>query len=167
MHTSSVGVAVACAALAAFTDHRTGLIPNRLTLGTLALAFVLHGTNAALAGSASDVACALASTGGSALLAGIAPAILFTRGGLGGGDVKLLAAIGALLGPLGGLHAELASFAIGGAYALVRLAVRRNVVAALRSAFGRGAPGQTFGTFRLGPAIFAGTLLVALLDRLA
>ncbi len=42
--------------------------------------------------------------------------------GIGGGDVKLFAAFGALLGPMKGLEIEFGAFVVLAAFALVRLA---------------------------------------------
>ena len=53
---------------------------------------------------------------------GIALLILFhLLGGMGGGDVKLMGAVGAFLGPKGVLIAFLATALIGGIYALILL----------------------------------------------
>lgn len=82
--------AIVVAAGAALTDVKTARIPNRLTL-LGALAGVL--ANGVLPGGA-GVGVAL--TGAAAGLAVFFP--LFALGGLGGGDVKLMAAIGAWLG---------------------------------------------------------------------
>ena len=55
---------------------------------------------------------------------------LFALRGLGGGDVKLFAAAGAFLGPMGFIAALLASAIIGGLLAVV-LAIRRGVLLAV------------------------------------
>jgi len=46
---------------------------------------------------------------------------VFFAGGVGGGDIKLIALIGAWLGPFQGLEAMLWTFVLGGAVALVHL----------------------------------------------
>jgi len=71
-------------------DVRTRRIPNALTFGAAAVGVVYHGATGGLPG-------VLGSVGGwtvGALL--FAP--VFALGGMGGGDVKLLAALGAWLG---------------------------------------------------------------------
>jgi prepilin peptidase CpaA len=79
------------ALVAVFYDVRTGRIPNALTFGAAALALVYG-----------------AVSGGSSMLAGAALAWVigallffpfFALGGMGAGDVKLLAALAAWLGP--------------------------------------------------------------------
>jgi len=84
-------IALSLAAVAGVIDVRCHRIPNWLTLGGACAAVVVHG---ALSG------------GGGAALAGLAwllGALMFfvpfALGGLGAGDVKLVAALGAWLGP--------------------------------------------------------------------
>jgi prepilin peptidase CpaA len=104
---SAAGLAAAalgCAAVAA--DLRYGIIPNWLTV----------------AGVAAGLACGLWSGGARGLgsaAAGTAVGllvffVLHVMGGMGGGDVKLMAGFGALLGPSGILEAALLA-AIAGA----------------------------------------------------
>jgi prepilin peptidase CpaA len=100
--------------LAVITDLRFQKIPNWLTfaaaIGGIAFnsaANGLHGFLLSIAG----------------LVLGIAILVLFYfRGGMGGGDVKLMGAIGALLGPKGVFVAFLATALIGGMYAVMLLA---------------------------------------------
>jgi prepilin peptidase CpaA len=111
--------AVLVAAVAAVVDWRTGRIPNVLTLGALSLAPALHFCSALAAHGVSAGATAAASSVLSAVVAALVPASLyFGASAIGGGDVKLLAALGAVLGgaPGGlsgvmlGLEAELNAF---------------------------------------------------------
>ncbi|MDQ3031894.1 MAG: A24 family peptidase [Myxococcota bacterium] len=108
------GALVAIVALAAITDARTGRIPNWITLPGLALGLVLH---AALEGASGLIvsfaaACACA----------IVPYLLFRRGAMGGGDVKLLAAAGALGGMRLGMEVQLATFLVAALYVMCRMA---------------------------------------------
>ena len=88
---SHESLAVALALAASVCDLRTRRIPNALTFGAAAAALVVS----AWEGGASSAA-----TSGAGMLAGLALWFpLFALGGMGGGDVKLLAALGAWLGP--------------------------------------------------------------------
>jgi len=92
------------AGAACVTDLRDGRIPNVLTFGAIALAFVVH----ALMPQGSGLAHV-----GFGLLVGLAVFFpFFALGGMGAGDVKLMAAIGAWLGPalavLTALHGAIA-----------------------------------------------------------
>lgn len=71
--------ALAIAVCAAWFDWRARRIPNWLTLTALAIAIAIGGLDA-IAG---------------AILCASIPLVLWSRGVLGGGDVKLLAALGA------------------------------------------------------------------------
>ena len=96
--------------LACTTDLRTRRIPNVLTFSAAATALLFHlvtgGVNAA---GWSLLGCAL----GAALFFP-----MFALRGMGAGDVKLLAAIGAWLGPSQVLEVALASSLAGGAIAI-------------------------------------------------
>jgi prepilin peptidase CpaA len=93
---------------------------------------------------------------------------------MGGGDVKLFAAIGALCGVTDGLRAEsyslVAALVVAPAYLAYRGTLLRTlgqslalVVNAFRPAHARRrVPAELMTWFRLGPAIFAGTAAMAL-----
>jgi prepilin peptidase CpaA len=84
-------VVLSIGVIACVTDLRTRRIPNLLTFGAAALALVFHGIVGGLPGVQS------AALG---WLAGVAVFLpFFLLGGMGGGDVKLLAALGAWMGP--------------------------------------------------------------------
>jgi prepilin peptidase CpaA len=157
-------------ALGAWIDVRTGHIPNWLTLGSIALAPIVHG-GAVLAsgGSTRSAWVSLVLSVGGAVACAFLPAALYTRNAIGGGDVKLFAAVGALCHPLLGLRAQLYSFAFGGLYA-VAIAVSRkrlrgvlvNVTSLATFRAGASSGGAACATngmmaVRFGPAIFAGT----------
>ena len=102
-----LGAAVVVALLAAVIDWRTGEIPNWLTLGPLLGGVIGHTAyDAAHGASASDAV----QSGGAALFGALAcaviPLILYRQDAIGGGDVKLLAGLGAILGWRNGLEAE-------------------------------------------------------------
>jgi prepilin peptidase CpaA len=105
-----MAVTAAAAAMAAIYDWRTQRIPNRLT-GVM----ILSGVSANLA--IGGLAGGLLSLAGLAL--GVALFIgFYWYGSLGGGDVKLLGAIGALLGPSGVWTVAFYTVIFGGLYAV-------------------------------------------------
>ncbi len=121
-------VALAFVAAAAIWDLRTGHIPNRLTFAGLGAGAILHVLVRTLA-PAPDAPLSLsvfAISATSALLGilvcSAVPYFLFLRNAMGGGDVKLLAAVGAFLGPVSGLQVELYSFIAMAIFVPVRLA---------------------------------------------
>ncbi|HEY0384250.1 MAG TPA: prepilin peptidase [Candidatus Elarobacter sp.] len=133
-------VALSGTLVAAVVDARTGLIPDALTRTT---AFAALGC--AVANELAPVAFGGAYAVGGTLLA----LHLLTRGrGLGLGDVKLGTAIGAGLGPAGGLVALGAAFVLGGTYASWLLLTQR---------------ARRGDAIRFGPFLAAGTLAAALL----
>ncbi len=114
-HFPLVVVSVAVA-IAAVSDLRTYKIRDVLTLPLLITGLAYHvvvGTHA-LSQSGLGVAVALALT-----LPG------FLIGGMGAGDVKLMAGIGAWIGPLPTLGVFLAASLATAAYALVAIAIGR------------------------------------------
>jgi len=103
-------LAVACAV----TDLWKGRIYNAITYPAIALGLALHLALGGWAGLSTAI-------GGFAV--GFFPAfILFVLGGLGGGDVKLLAAIGTIAGALPATETLLISFFVGALFALGKLA---------------------------------------------
>jgi len=84
-------VVVCVASMACVTDIGRRRIPNVLTFGAAAAAVVFHGA----VGGGHGLLLALSGCGVGLLL--FLP--FFALGGMGGGDVKLLAALGAWVGP--------------------------------------------------------------------
>jgi prepilin peptidase CpaA len=107
--------------IAAAVDYKSGHIPNwlvgmGLALGVggpvgaaLAQAELLQSLVAAGSAAAGFVAC------------GAVPLLLFRLKALGGGDVKLLASAGALLGPTLGLELSYGAFVVAALYLPARL----------------------------------------------
>jgi prepilin peptidase CpaA len=104
-------VVVAIAMAAACTDLATRRIPNVLTFGAAALALAFHGID----GGARGVGFAL----GGWLVGAAVFFPVFLLGGMGAGDVKLVAAIGSWLGPLGALQVAAGSAIAGGVVAVL------------------------------------------------
>jgi prepilin peptidase CpaA len=113
------------AALAAISDVRTGRVPNVLTFGAMAGGLVFSTIQAGGSGLVTSL------LGGLVGLALFFP--LFALGGMGGGDVKLLAAIGTWLGPFGALQAALWASLTGGVLAIIVGLSRGYLSAALRN----------------------------------
>jgi leader peptidase (prepilin peptidase) / N-methyltransferase len=139
-------LAAVCGSLvAAIADARTGAIPDPITLATASSAL-------GLATAAGDVSRAV--TGALASGGVLLTLHLMTRGrGLGLGDVKLGAAIGAGLGPQLGIAAVGTAFVAGAAYAVGLLLTAR----AKRGDAIRFGPFLALGAFTmlLVPAVFA------------
>jgi prepilin peptidase CpaA len=83
--------ALAVAAVAVLSDVRTRRIPNVLTFGAAGAAIAAHAIEGGLAGAAT--AC------GGWLVGAAIFFPVFALGGMGAGDIKLLGALGAFLGP--------------------------------------------------------------------
>jgi leader peptidase (prepilin peptidase)/N-methyltransferase len=104
--TPETSIAVLAALACGYVDARTGFIPNRITYPALLAILVVAGVLNRLDSAALGALCA---GGALALLYAI------TRGrGLGLGDMKLAACIGAGFGPVCGMIALGSSFIAGG-----------------------------------------------------
>ncbi len=150
---------------AAFIDLRTRRIPNLLTVSLTAAGLGIAAAGLGRVGlGASVLGCLLG-------LAFMLPGHVF--GATGAGDVKLLAAAGALLGPSDTVHAFLNTAIAGGVLAVV-VALRRRRLQHTMSAVSRLVAGGNPETvvaienptadnrFAYGPAIAIGVVLVAL-----
>ncbi len=118
-----------CFALAgAAFDLRWRRIPNKLTAAAALIAFLVN----ALMGGVRGLLGSLAAC----LLAGAVFAVMFFLGGMGGGDVKLMAAIAAFAG-VGHVTELLLSTALaGGVFALAVALARGALGDTLRNLFG-------------------------------
>jgi len=100
--------------MASITDLRSHRISNKLTYSTMIFGLVFSSLTSGLAGLLQSV---------SGLSLGLALLIgFYLLGGMGAGDVKLMAAVGSLLGPQGVFAAFLGTALAGGIYALLVLA---------------------------------------------
>lgn len=112
---------VLCAALvvAVVTDIRSQRIPNYLTFSVILAGFGFHAVTGGLDGL-------LFSLGGFALGLGVL-LIPYLLGIMGGGDVKLMAAVGACLGVDLAFASFLYTCLAGGVYALLVMAFRKGL----------------------------------------
>ena len=169
-------VAIAVAALAALSDWRRGEIPNWLTYGALAAGPVLHVGR--MLSAHNSVESAVTEGGYSllgALVAVIVPAMLYRQGAIGGGDLKLLAALGAILQTTLGIEAEMYGFFAAALFAPARLAYEGKLVVTVKNSITilvnmflpkskqRHVEETALSWFRLGPPLFFGVLLTVYL----
>jgi prepilin peptidase CpaA len=162
-------IAVAIAGLGAVIDLRTRRIPNILTFGGAAAAFAysvhangLTGLGLSVAGWATGIVLFLP---------------IFIVGGMGAGDVKLLGAVGAWVGPLTALYCALYSVLAGGLLGLIVALQHQYLRQALQNVWGligywraagiRRVPGMSLDDAKgprlaYGIAIFTGTVAAVL-----
>lgn len=169
--------AVLLTAIAAAYDFRTGHIPNWLTFGSLLAALVAQALLGALQGGWAGLVGGIAAAVFGVIVCAAVPAIVFFRGGMGGGDVKLFAALGALCAARDGLLAESYSFVIALLWAPACLAYQGRLLRTIantavlvtnvfrRPDARRAAPPEVLTWFRLAPAIFLGTVVMLTQQR--
>lgn len=166
-------LAVVASAAAALFDMRTREIPNWISLGALVVAVAAHVAHGVMrAGGLAGVREGGWSVVG-ALASGIVPFFFWQRGAFGGGDVKMMAAVGALLLPLDGIEAEFYALIVAAVLAPARLAWEGKLLRTLGNVATlmlnplrpknkrREVPLEAMTSLRFGPAILAGALLCA------
>jgi len=165
-----VPVVIALIAIAVYTDFRWRIIKNILTLPAIALGLTLH----ALANGWAGLAAGLLGLGvGLGLMM-----IPFAFGQLGAGDVKLMAALGSLLGAFAVLNVFLYTTLAGGLLAMGIALYHKEGIDTLRRTWHlakglfifRTAPvaspePRKAGTMPYGLAIAAGTITYLLLGN--
>jgi prepilin peptidase CpaA len=162
-----LGVVIAVSLGAAVTDARTGRIPNWLTLPAMLFGLAGHGV------AHGPSALGLSILG--LLVTAFVPWSLYQGSSgqaIGGGDVKLAAAIGALSGPMQGLEIEFAALVALAVLALARIAyegkllrVFGNVLYLLTNplrprAHRKAIAPESLTEMRMGPGIALGVLVV-------
>jgi len=163
------GCAVVVAGIAAGWDYKTGHIPNWLTLPPLIIApatyFLLGGLPSFLESFVGILVC------------GLVPLALFymkTPGGGGppmhGGDVKLFAALGAMLGWYTGIEAQFYSVFAAAIFVMAQMAWKGKLLGVLGNSAAlvinpilpkkrrRNISPDLLHTVRLGVSIFVGTV---------
>ena len=130
-------VAFVLCSIAAIADVRRSAIPNALTYPVIALAPLLHVARTLDAGAGPSLALL---QGGYSLIGMLScaalPYVMWRKRALGGGDLKLFAALGALLLPRLSFQVELYVFAIGALVVCGQFAYQGRLFAALRRAHG-------------------------------
>jgi len=164
----NVALAVLVTAAAAYSDFRTGRIPNWLTYGAMALGVGLRTLQAQPHGTG-----ALSSLFGM-LVCALVPYLMWRKDGMAGGDVKMFVALGAILGFYAGLEAQFYAYVAGSLLAMGRLAWHGKLLGVLAHSFflalnpvmprawRREIRPEMLTRFRLGGSIFAGTCVSAL-----
>lgn len=149
--------------IAVGTDIRQSRIPNWLTFPAAGCGLALHGWIDGVSGVVfSLIGCVI---GLGIFLA------LHVAGVIGAGDVKLMAAVGSMLGPYGVVVASVLTIMVGGVYALAAMAYQWGIAGTGRKLFASAQGALLMGgaswaqelrlPFRLryGVAIAGGTLL--------
>jgi prepilin peptidase CpaA len=146
-------------AVAAFEDFRRLVIPNLLPIVLCALWPVYFAFAPSFYGALTSIGCALA-----VFLVG---AVLFARGWLGGGDVKLLSAATLWAGPAGTPALLMLTGVLGGALALFLLMPFGSQIAmAVRALLGQPSPSTERGLATPVPygVAIAGAALIVILS---
>jgi len=119
------GLALVLVAVCTWTDLRSGKIPNAVTLPFAVCGLLLAGLSAGATGAKGSFL---------GMLVGFAVFLIpYVAGGMGGGDVKLMASVGALVGFPHIAYVILYTAVAGGVIALAVSAWRRQVGHTLRS----------------------------------
>lgn len=136
------GTLAALLIMATATDLRSGRIPNWLTLPTLVVALAVHtwfegpsGLIFCLAGSGTGLGIFL---------------LLYISGCVGAGDVKLMAAIGSIVGAYGALASAFLAIIVGGLYAIGAMCYQWGFIET-----GRKLAFATYGAFLTGGKVWS------------
>jgi len=106
-------LALVLTGIAAWTDWRGGHISNYLTLPPIVLGPLAYGMAFGMSGFVGAILAIV--------LCGLGPLMMFQMGAMAGGDVKLLAALGAICGTGVALEGEFLGLLVASIYALGRL----------------------------------------------
>ena len=146
-----MAAAVVFAAMAAFWDLRTRRIPNWLTLPAIVLGVAANAAKSGVPGLW---------TGLTGTLVGAGLFIIpFAMGGMGAGDVKMLAAVGAIAGPQAAFRTFLYGAIVGGVMAAALVLGKAYLLRGRTQGLSAGLK----QSFPYGLAVFVGTLLTYVL----
>lgn len=109
---TAIYACVAVVLLATITDVASRKIPNVVTLGGLVVGLMLHSATGWVDGGAKGAGLGFARAMVGVAVCGIIPVMSYARREMGGGDVKLFAAIGALCGPVLGFDVQACAFLV-------------------------------------------------------
>jgi prepilin peptidase CpaA len=112
---------------ASYMDLRRRIVPNWLTLPAIPLGIVLNTLTGGAGGAVSSLACVI-------ICGGLFFA-LFWLGGMGAGDVKLMAAVAALASWPAAIYAMVYTAVAGGIIAIVILARKGRLFATMKGMF--------------------------------
>lgn len=162
-------------ALAAYCDLKTGLIPNRVVLAGAVLGALSQIALATQRGQSTQFL--LYTLVGGLLFCSLVPALFYWLGAMGGGDLKLFAAVGLCVGPLTGMDIQLGSYLLSLLFLPLYLARQGRLRTTLRQSWllfrnlfvKRDQrvllSAQELTSVRFAPAILAAALLVSALGR--
>jgi prepilin peptidase CpaA len=165
-------------AVAGYIDLRTGKIPNQVVLVGFVVGVLMHlfvHQRQAHPESLAEWGDPLLSIVVGVVACALVPVLLFYTGAMGGGDAKLLAVVGATLGPLVGLQVEFYAFIAIALYAPIQMAYQGRILRLLTNVATLGMnpfrakdkrrpiPQELMTKLRFGPAVFAAAALVSLL----
>ncbi|HHV44659.1 MAG TPA: prepilin peptidase [Firmicutes bacterium] len=156
-----VNIALVCGLLVcSYTDYRYNRIYNWVTLPLIGFGLLVNGIYGRWPGFLSSLYGCIA--------ASLPLYLAFLMGGMGGGDVKLMGAVGALKGVEFAVLAMVLSAGIGGLWALLLLVRHRKLISFLQWLLSGRQYRGTCLTLPYGIAISGGTLLalgISLLPR--
>lgn len=110
--TTSLWVAALVVLCAVAFDIKTRTIPNTVTLGGLFVGLAIHAATGVVSAGILGGARGVGEAAFGAFACSILPVLAWKRGEMGGGDVKLFAALGALLGSGVGFDIEAKTFVL-------------------------------------------------------
>jgi prepilin peptidase CpaA len=112
MTQSSIWTCILVVLASVIADITTRKIPNIITIGGFFVALAIHTALGILDGGAMGALRGFGFALGGAAACGTLPFLAWRKGEMGGGDVKLFAAIGALMGPTLGFDVQATTFTL-------------------------------------------------------